>query len=173
MYSFPYLEPVCCSMLSSNCCFLTCIQISQEHLGVCVCVCIYIYILGIPCIYIYLGYTIYISLGYTIYIYILGIPYIYISLGYTIYICILGIPYIYIYILGIPYIYISWVYHIYICAVLCLVAQWCPVLCDLMNSSLPRLLCPGDFPGKNAGVGCHFLFQWIFLTQGWNMHLLR
>ena len=29
-YSFPYLEPVCCSMSSSNCCFLTCIQISQE-----------------------------------------------------------------------------------------------------------------------------------------------
>ena len=30
MYSFPYLEPVCCSMSSSICCFLTCIQISQE-----------------------------------------------------------------------------------------------------------------------------------------------
>ena len=30
MYSFPYLEPACCSMFSSNCCFLTCIQISQE-----------------------------------------------------------------------------------------------------------------------------------------------
>ena len=30
MYSFSYLEPVCCSMCSSNCCFLTCIQISQE-----------------------------------------------------------------------------------------------------------------------------------------------
>ena len=30
MYSFPYLEPVGCSMSSSNCCFLTCIQISQE-----------------------------------------------------------------------------------------------------------------------------------------------
>ena len=30
MYSFPYLEPVCCSMSSSNCCFLTYIQISQE-----------------------------------------------------------------------------------------------------------------------------------------------
>ena len=28
--SFPDLEPVCCSMSSSNCCFLTCIQISQE-----------------------------------------------------------------------------------------------------------------------------------------------
>ena len=30
MFSFPYLEPVCCSMASSNCCFMTCIQISQE-----------------------------------------------------------------------------------------------------------------------------------------------
>ena len=29
-YSFPDLEPGCCSMSSSNCCFLTCIQISQE-----------------------------------------------------------------------------------------------------------------------------------------------
>ena len=30
MYIFPNLEPVCCSMSCSNCCFLTCIQISQE-----------------------------------------------------------------------------------------------------------------------------------------------
>ena len=30
MYSFPDLEPVCCSMSNSNCCFLTCMQISQE-----------------------------------------------------------------------------------------------------------------------------------------------
>ena len=30
MYFFPNLEPVCCSMSSFNCCFLTCIQISQE-----------------------------------------------------------------------------------------------------------------------------------------------
>ena len=30
MYSFSYLEPVCCSMSSSNCYFLTCIQVSQE-----------------------------------------------------------------------------------------------------------------------------------------------
>jgi len=30
MYSFPYLEPVCCFMSGSDCCFLTCIQISQE-----------------------------------------------------------------------------------------------------------------------------------------------
>ena len=31
MYSFPNLELVCCSMSSSNCCFLTRIQISQEE----------------------------------------------------------------------------------------------------------------------------------------------
>ena len=30
MYYFSYLESVCCSMFSSNCCFLTCIQISQK-----------------------------------------------------------------------------------------------------------------------------------------------
>ena len=29
-YSFSYLEPVCCSMSSSNCCFLTYIRVSQE-----------------------------------------------------------------------------------------------------------------------------------------------
>ena len=29
-----------------------------------------------------------------------------------------------------------------------------------------RLLCPWNFPGKNTGVGCHFLFQGIFPTQG-------
>ena len=30
MYSFPNLEPVCYTMSSSNCCFLTCIHTSQE-----------------------------------------------------------------------------------------------------------------------------------------------
>ena len=30
MYSFPNLEPVHCSMSGSNCCFLTCVWISQE-----------------------------------------------------------------------------------------------------------------------------------------------
>ena len=30
IYYFPNFEPVCCSMSSSTCCFLTCIQVSQE-----------------------------------------------------------------------------------------------------------------------------------------------
>ena len=36
-----------------------------------------------------------------------------------------------------------------------------------------RLLCPWDFPGKNTGVGCHFLLQVIFPTQGLNLGLLH
>ena len=34
-----------------------------------------------------------------------------------------------------------------------------------------RLLHPWDFPGKSTGVGCHFLLQRIFLTQGSNLGL--
>ena len=34
------------------------------------------------------------------------------------------------------------------------------------------LLHPWNFPGKNTGVGYHFLFQGIFLTQGSNPHIL-
>ena len=29
-----------------------------------------------------------------------------------------------------------------------------------------------NFPGKNAGVRCHFVLMGIFLTQGSNPHLL-
>ena len=36
-----------------------------------------------------------------------------------------------------------------------------------------RLLCPWNFRDKETGVGCHFLFQGIFLTQGSNPSLLR
>ena len=36
-----------------------------------------------------------------------------------------------------------------------------------------RLLCPWDFPGKNAGVGCHLLLQGIFPTHGSNPGLLH
>ena len=38
---------------------------------------------------------------------------------------------------------------------------------------LARLLCPWDFPGKNTGMGCHFLLQGIFPTQGSNVRLLH
>ena len=35
-----------------------------------------------------------------------------------------------------------------------------------------RFLCPWNFPGKNTGIGFHFLLQGIFPTQGSNLHLL-
>ena len=56
-------------------------------------------------------------------------------------------------------------------AVLCLVAQLCPILCDPMDCSPPGLSVCGDSPGKNTGVGCHVLLQRIFPNQGSNPSL--
>ena len=50
--------------------------------------------------------------------------------------------------------------------------QSCLILCDLMYHSLPGSSVHGDSPGMITGVGCHALLQGIFLTQGWNPHLL-
>ena len=50
----------------------------------------------------------------------------------------------------------------------CLVAKSCPTLFWPHGLLPARLLCPWDFPGKNTGVGCHFLLQGIFPTQGLN-----
>ena len=44
-----------------------------------------------------------------------------------------------------------------------------PTLCDPMDCSPARLLCPWDSPGKNIGVGCHGLLQGVFQTQGSNL----
>ena len=43
----------------------------------------------------------------------------------------------------------------------------CSVVSDSLRPHRPaRFLCPWNSPGKNTGVGCHFLLQGIFLTQG-------
>ena len=44
------------------------------------------------------------------------------------------------------------------------VAQSYLTLCDLRDDKLPGSLSMGLF--QNTGVGCHFLLQGIFLTQG-------
>ena len=64
----------------------------------------------------------------------------------------------------------SLIWHSY--SVLCLLAQSCPTLCNLMDYSPLGSSVHGDSPGKNTGVGCHALLQGIFLTQGSNPHLL-
>ena len=50
--------------------------------------------------------------------------------------------------------------------------QSCPTLWPQGLCST-RLLCPWNFPSKNTGVGCHFLLQGIFQTQGSNPSFLR
>ena len=37
--------------------------------------------------------------------------------------------------------------------------QSCPTLCDPIDGSPPGSPHPWDSPGKNTGVGCHFLLQ--------------
>ena len=45
--------------------------------------------------------------------------------------------------------------------------------CDPHGLQPASLLCPRDSPGKNPGVGRHFLLQGIFSPQGSNPHLLH
>ena len=45
-------------------------------------------------------------------------------------------------------------------------AQVCPTLLRPHGLEPTRLLCPWDFPGKNTGVGCHFLLQGIVPNSG-------
>ena len=44
-----------------------------------------------------------------------------------------------------------------------LVAQSCLTRCNPMDYSLPKLLCPWNFPDKHTGVGGYFLLQYICL----------
>ena len=53
----------------------------------------------------------------------------------------------------------------------CSVAQSCATLCDPMDYSPAKWLCPWSFQGKNTGVGCHILLQGIFPTQELNLGL--
>ena len=53
-------------------------------------------------------------------------------------------------------------------AVLRLVAQSCPTLCDSIDCSPPGSSVHADSPGKNTGVVCHALLSGIFPTQGLN-----
>ena len=59
-----------------------------------------------------------------------------------------------------------------VCVCACIHAQSCLTL-QPHGLWLARLLCPWDFPGKNTGVGCHFLFQGMFPTQRSNPRLLH
>ena len=56
---------------------------------------------------------------------------------------------------------------------MCVCAQSCLILSDPMDCSQPgSSLCPWDFPGKNTGMGCHFLLQGILSIQQLILHFL-
>ena len=56
---------------------------------------------------------------------------------------------------------------------------WCLIAKSYLTLFWPyallpaRVLCLWDLPGKNTAVGCHFLIQGLFQTQGLNPHLLH
>ena len=54
-----------------------------------------------------------------------------------------------------------------------LLAQSCPTHCNPMDCSQPGSPVHRIFPGKNIGMGCHFLLQGIFPTQVFNPGLLH
>ena len=60
----------------------------------------------------------------------------------------------------------------YVCVCVCVLSSVqlfvTPTSCSPAGSSVHCV-----FPGKNIGVGCHFLLQRIFLTQGYNLCLLH
>ena len=69
------------------------------------------------------------------------------------------------------------IFH-FVCVCVCVCV--CVLSCSVMFDSLwphrlqsTRLFCPWNFPGKNTRVGCHFLLQEIFLTQGLNPYLIQ
>ena len=51
-----------------------------------------------------------------------------------------------------------------VCVCVCVCFQSCPTPCDPMDCGLPGSSV--RYPGKNTGVGCHFLLQGIFPTKG-------
>ena len=81
-------------------------------------------------------------------------------------------------------------YHCTACVCVCVRAraraQSCPALCGPMDCRLPgssvhgicglqsaRLFCLWNLQARNTGVGCHFLLQGIFSTQGSNLSLMH
>ena len=60
-----------------------------------------------------------------------------------------------------------------VCVYVCVVAKlYLTLLQPQLTIARQAPLCMG-FLGKKTGVGCHFLLQRIFPTQGSNLHLLQ
>ena len=69
--------------------------------------------------------------------------------------------------ISLPFCSISFSFPVSFC-----VQSWL-TLCNPMDCSPPRLLCPWNSPGKSTGVGSQSLLQGIFWTQGSKPSLLQ
>ena len=65
---------------------------------------------------------------------------------------------------------IFWLHYYIFC--FCLVAKSCPTLCKPIDCSLYQAPLSMEFLRQEYGVGCHFLLQGIFPTQGSSPPLL-
>ena len=62
-----------------------------------------------------------------------------------------------------------------LCVCVCVCVSSCSVIFDSLQPyglQPARPFCPQYFPGKNIGMGSHFLLQGIFPSQGLNLSLL-
>ena len=59
-----------------------------------------------------------------------------------------------------------------VCVCVCVCGVYSVIFDSLQPHGLQTSRFPWDFPGKNAGVGCYFLFHGIFPTPGSNLSLL-
>ena len=57
--------------------------------------------------------------------------------------------------------------------ILCVCVCACVCVQSCLTLEPTRLLCPWNSPGKDSGVGCHFLLHVNFTTQGSNLYLLH
>ena len=59
--------------------------------------------------------------------------------------------------------YFLW--HVHAAAAAAQSLQSCPTLCDPIDGSPPGSPRPWDSPGKNTGMGCHFLLRCMKVTS--------
>ena len=65
----------------------------------------------------------------------------------------------------------TWYIQTYICMYCCWVASVVSDSAQPQRRQPPRLPRPWDSPGKNAGVGCHFLLQYMYVHTRSNKQL--
>ena len=161
MYSFSYLEPVCCSVSSSNCCFLTFIQVSQEA-GQVVWYChLFQNFPQFIAIHIVKGFGIVHEAEIDVFLNSLAFSMIQRMLGIW---SLVPLPFLkpawtsgnsrFMYCRRLAWRILS--ITLLVCAAAAKSLQLCPTLCDPIDGSPPGPPVPG-ISRQDTGVGCHFL----------------